>query len=207
MDRGAHYYRCDLQVHTPRDLRWTGKPAVTPEERRAYAGSLVAACRDKALAAIAVTDHHDLALADYVRKAAEGETDGEGAPLLPAQRLVVFPGMELTLGIPCQALLILDADFPSNMFQALLTAFRVVASADDQSSTAQVARLDHIHSLKELKEELDGHSWLKDRYIIFPTSRTRGSSPCSAKAWRENILKCHASVDSSTAACPSLGSG
>jgi hypothetical protein len=174
MDRGAHYYRCDLQVHSPRDLRWTGRPAITPEERRVYAESLVAACREKGLAAIAVTDHHDLAFADYVRKAAEDETDGEGAPLLPAERLVVFPGMELTLGIPCQALLILDADFPSNMFQPLLTAFRIEARADQEASTAQVARLAHIHSFKELKEELDGHSWLKDRYIIFPNVTNEG---------------------------------
>jgi type III restriction enzyme len=79
MDRGAHYYRCDLQVHTPRDLRWTGKAAVTPEERRIYAEALIAACREKGLASIAVTDHHDLAFADYVRKAAENETDAATA--------------------------------------------------------------------------------------------------------------------------------
>jgi type III restriction enzyme len=60
------------------------------------------------------------------------------------------------------------------MFQPLLTAFRLVARADHESSTAQVARLDHIHSLKELKEELDRHSWLKDRYIIFPNVTNEG---------------------------------
>ena len=24
MDKGAHFYNCDFQVHTPRDLNWTG---------------------------------------------------------------------------------------------------------------------------------------------------------------------------------------
>ena len=37
MDKGAHWRRCDLQVHTPRDRNWTGKASVTDEERLAYA--------------------------------------------------------------------------------------------------------------------------------------------------------------------------
>ena len=57
MDKGAHYFRCDLQVHTPRDLRWSGPNAVTNEERMAYARRLVAACRDIGLDAVAITDH------------------------------------------------------------------------------------------------------------------------------------------------------
>ena len=24
MDKGAHYHKCDLQVHTPRDRQWNG---------------------------------------------------------------------------------------------------------------------------------------------------------------------------------------
>jgi type III restriction enzyme len=47
-----------------------------------------------------------------VRAASENELDENGAPFPPERRLVVFPGMELTLDIPCQALLILDADLP-----------------------------------------------------------------------------------------------
>jgi len=25
MDKGAHFYRCDFQVHSPRDRAWTGQ--------------------------------------------------------------------------------------------------------------------------------------------------------------------------------------
>ena len=61
MDKGAHFYKCDFQVHTPRDAGWTGGDAVTDTERKAYAGALVLACRQKGLGAIAITDHHDFA--------------------------------------------------------------------------------------------------------------------------------------------------
>jgi hypothetical protein len=80
-DKGAHFFRCDLQVHTPRDINWTGKNAITDDERRAYAKSLVRACRDKGLQGIAITDHHDMLCVSYVRKAAAEETDTEGKPL------------------------------------------------------------------------------------------------------------------------------
>jgi len=33
MDKGAHFYRCDFQVHSPRDIAYTGnKYGLNPEE-------------------------------------------------------------------------------------------------------------------------------------------------------------------------------
>ena len=122
MDKGAHFYRCDLQVHTPRDSQWIGGDYVSEGERRAYATQLVLECRKLGLQAIAITDHHDMAFVRYVRAAAEEETDQEGEALPPEKRLVVFPGMELTLGVPCQALLIFDAAFPNDLFSLAMTA-------------------------------------------------------------------------------------
>jgi chromosome segregation protein len=174
MDKGAHFYRCDLQVHTPRDQNWKGKDATTPEERFSYAQSLVNSCREKGLNAIAVTDHHDMAFVPYVRKASEEETDENGNLLPTEKRLVVFPGIELTLGVPCQALIILDENFPDNMFMPLLTALTIVPVPDDQPRNGNVTRLDDIHSFVTLKEQLDKHPWLKDRYIIFPNVTGEG---------------------------------
>jgi chromosome segregation protein len=43
MDKGAHFYRCDFQVHSPRDRNWTGKKfgvnqedleSLTPEQKQ-----------------------------------------------------------------------------------------------------------------------------------------------------------------------------
>ncbi len=60
MDKGAHFYRCDFQVHTPRDTRWSGRRYVSDEDRKEYAAQFIQACRDKRLDAVAITDHHDL---------------------------------------------------------------------------------------------------------------------------------------------------
>ena len=59
-DKGAHFHKCDFQVHTPRDLNWQGAGAATEEERRQYALEFTAACRAKGIDAVAITDHHDL---------------------------------------------------------------------------------------------------------------------------------------------------
>jgi len=174
VDKGAHFYRCDFQVHTPRDQNWKGKDAVTAEERAAYAQSLVAYCRSHDLQAIAITDHHDMAFVPYVLKAAATETDDGGEALPGHKRLVVFPGIELTLGVPCQAILLLDAEFPENMFVPLLTALHLSPPPDDHPRNGNVARLDDVHSLADLKEELDRHTWLKDKYIIFPNVTGEG---------------------------------
>src|SRR5262245_5586728 len=96
-DKGAHFHKCDFQVHTPRDLNWHGAGATTDEERQQYAQEFVEACRAKGLNAVAITDHHDLAFFKFIKDAAQNETDSLGQPLAQEDRLVVFPGMELTL--------------------------------------------------------------------------------------------------------------
>ena len=173
-DKGAHFYRSDFQVHTPRDRGWTGPDCVSDGERKAYAKTLVDACRTKGLQAIAVTDHHDMAFADFIRTAAAEETDDAGVILPTPERLVVFPGMELTLGVPCQALLIFDADFPADLFSLATTALALNVSPSTEAKTAQTERLAHIDTMMELKKELDKHTFLRDRYIIMPNVTNEG---------------------------------
>ncbi len=122
MDSGAHFHKCDLQVHTPRDLNWQGAGATSEDERKAYAAEFVAACRARKLQAVGITDHHDVAFIRYIREAAAQETDEQGKPLPDLEQLVVFPGMELTLGIPCQALLLFDSDLPTEFLPLALPA-------------------------------------------------------------------------------------
>lgn len=59
MDKGAHFFRCDFQVHTPRDIEWSGTKPVSDAHRKAYADNFIIACRKKGLNSIAITDHHD----------------------------------------------------------------------------------------------------------------------------------------------------
>jgi chromosome segregation protein len=167
MDSGAHFYKCDFQVHTPRDINWQGAGAVTEEERRQYAQDFVVACRARGLEGVAITDHHDLAFFKYIREAALGETDDAGKPLPPGARLVVFPGMELTLGIPCQALLLFDAEIPVEFLPLALPALGITPSAPEAATHAPVSKLD-IMSFDDLYEALNKLEPLRNRFIVFP---------------------------------------
>lgn len=129
MDRGAHFHCCDLQVHSPRDLYWSGHCPTTPEERSQYAMELVGACRTKGLNAIAISDHHDVAFFPFIRAAALDERTASGEHFPPEQRLVVFPAIELTLGIPHQALVIFDPDTPDDSLASALTILGIQPSA------------------------------------------------------------------------------
>ena len=173
-DRGAHFYRCDFQVHTPRDRAWKGKKATSAAERQAYAKEFVAACRSKGLQAVAITDHHDLIFAPIIRKAAQDERDAAGNRLHPEQRLVVFPGVELTLALARQALLILDADFPDDRLPQVIQALAINPCAEAEATLPEVKALDHIHSLADLHRKLDEHQWLKGRYIVLPNASDSG---------------------------------
>ncbi len=97
MDKGARFYRCDFQVHSPRDLAWKGAHYTKPEDRKAYAAEFIADCRKKGLDAVAITDHHDLCFFKYFRDAAASEKKEDGSDVPTEDKIVVFPGLELTL--------------------------------------------------------------------------------------------------------------
>lgn len=176
MDKGAHYHRCDFQVHTPRDLNWTGKACVTDAERTAYAETLVAACREKGLDAIGITDHHDFAFFPFVKKAALMETNEQGQPLPEQQRIVVFPGLELTLGVPCQAIVLIDANFPEEFLEQVLTILGIQPADNCNAKHAQIRRLDSVNSIDKLCDELNKLSVLRGKYIVFPNVSEGGNS-------------------------------
>jgi chromosome segregation protein len=167
MDKGAHFHKCDFQVHTPRDINWDGAGAVTDDERTRYAQEFVAACRAKSVDAVAVTDHHDLAFFKYIRNAALNETDGSGKELTAVERLTVFPGIELTLGIPCQALVIFDSDFPVEFLPQALPVLGITPSASNAEKHAPVQKLD-LMSFTELYAALNKLDLFRDRFIAFP---------------------------------------
>ena len=163
MDKGAHYYRCDFQVHTPRDKSWSGPDCVSDVERNAYAQKLVQACREKGIQSVAITDHHDMTFVPFIRKAASQETKDDGTELDEKDRLVVFPGMELTIGVPCQAILIFDADFPDDMFSLAINALAITQTASTESKVSEVVQLSGIQNFNDLRTELDKHAYLKGK--------------------------------------------
>jgi type III restriction enzyme len=171
MDKGAHFYRCDFQVHTPRDLGWKGSKPVSVKERDDLASRLIAYCRSHGIDAVAITDHHDLMFFKHIKKAAAAELDSSGLPIPPERKIVVFPGIEMTLSAPpCQAIAILDASFPEDQFIRVLNKLAINPSAESEPSTAQVAAISSavVKDFEDLYAKLDTVDILKGKYIILP---------------------------------------
>ena len=174
MDKGAHFNQCDFQVHTPRDLAWTGRRPLSKVERLRYGHDFIAACRNKGLAAVAITDHHDMVMAKYIRQAALEETDEAGGPIPEDQRIIVYPGMELTLNVPCQALLILDSDFPDGLFTLVLDALAIPQPDESKKKSEAPDPLEDVKSLDDLYKNLDRHDAIRGRYIVLPHVKSSG---------------------------------
>ncbi len=139
MNKGTRFYKCDFQIHTPRDINWVGERAVTDDERKSYAEAFAKRCREIGLNAVAVTDHHDFAFFPYIKNAASSELTDDGEPISKEKQLVIFPGLELTFSTPasCQGILILDADFPQELFDLVLSTIGVVPKHDSEPTTEE----------------------------------------------------------------------
>ncbi len=168
MDKGAHFFRCDFQVHTPRDINWEGAKAVSEEERKAYAKEFIRACRSKSLDAVAITDHHDLTFFKYIKEAANSELDESNNPIPKEKKIVVFPGMELTLGIPCQAIIIFDSEFPVDLLGTLYTALSITQNDPTSDKHVQPVRMERFNTLLGLYKDLNSLDYLKNRFIVLP---------------------------------------
>lgn len=171
MNKGTRFYNCDFQVHSPRDLNWLGPKPVSDEDRNCYAERFVLACREKGVNAVAITDHHDLAFFPYIKAAANNEVDDSGKPINASEKLVVFPGIELTLSNPpCQALLILDANFPEDQLLRVLHKLSIEPNPITEPSTIPTVPIPEevINGLKDLHRKLDSIDILKGKYIILP---------------------------------------
>lgn len=175
MDKGAHFYKCDFEVHTPRDTNWHGPSAVSEEERIAYSKSLIKACREKGINAIAITDHHDFTFFPYIKKAAASELNDNGVPIPKENQIIVFPGLELTLASPpCQALLILDSDFPENELHGVLTVLGIIPNPETEAKITRINRINVAENLTELYERLNSLKYIRGRFIIFPNVSDSG---------------------------------
>ena len=189
VDRGARFYKCDFQVHTPRDFGWAGEFSVITSEadRKAYAKAFVATCWRKGLNGIAITDHHDLCLFPFIREAAAAEVKPDGTAYLPHEKLVVFPGIELTLSEPsCQALVLFDPKLSEAALQQVWGALGVAPFPQNAPKIAEVRRLGtdkDLHGVARAlgslcanpeEAEPDKRYPMKDHFILLPHMRKHG---------------------------------
>jgi hypothetical protein len=167
MHKGARFYRCDFQVHTPRDPQWTGasRPK-TDDERARWARGLIQACRRVGLDAIAITDHHDTSMIRYVREAAEAEETAQGVRV--EQPIVVFPGMEVTVALPCQLLVLFDADLPLELLAQLPGTLGYEQAPPEATQARQTEKLTKVSHPNDVISGLDALSYLRGRFIVLP---------------------------------------
>ena len=191
MNKGTRFFNCDFQVHTPRDINWSGNKPVTDVDRKAYADKFVLACRQKGVNAVAITDHHDLTFFPYIKAAANNELDSNGDQIKESNKLVVFPGIELTLSNPpCQALLILDSNFPEDQLIRILHKLALEPNPVEEPSTKETLPIpsDVINGLTDLHVKLDTIDILKGKYIILPHT-SRGHKGLLRRDFYEHYIK------------------
>lgn len=176
MDKGAHFYKTDLQIHTPRDSNWTGCKPVTPEDRLAFARRFVAKCRESEIQAVGITDHHDVCFIKYFQVAAQEEDGPSRIPSWDAiliqpekQNPIIFPGIEVTLSVPCQCIILLDADSDPTIHSELLEAIGIGnIHSDDCENGPPVNPINLTLSGLDKKISTYANGRLRGKYIILP---------------------------------------
>lgn len=169
-----------------------GRSMCPGEHRQLYAAEFISACRQKGLAAVSITDHHDLAMFPYLRHAAMTETSDSGQRIPAAEQIIVFPGIELTLGLPCQALLLFDPDVQYGDLERAIASLGITPNpAQDAKARNPVQRLP-ISDLNEVYTRLEEHASIKDRFILLPNLNDGGDDSILRTGFYEHYkgMKC-----------------
>ncbi|MDZ4708775.1 MAG: AAA family ATPase, partial [Saprospiraceae bacterium] len=208
MDKGAHFYKCDFQVHSPRDSAWTGnkfginsnddsialseqsKKQIT-EDRIQFAKEYLDKARQSGLQAIAITDHHDIVSAKLIREIANEENRSFRASDQHDKEIIVFPGIELSLSNPAsQCILIFDADFEDQHLDTIINFLGINPSNEFEKSTIETHRISSeiISNLTHLHKILDELQHCKGRYIVLPNVGT-GEHSILRRGFHEHYRK------------------
>ncbi|WP_423416384.1 TrlF family AAA-like ATPase [Hyphomicrobium sp. B1] len=160
---GTTWRKCDFQCHSPRDLGWQGSlslPGGTPEyeeARKDWANKLVEAAVAAGLGAIAVTDHHDVCMPQYVIEAASQANNN----------LFVLAGMEITCSDNAQCLAVFDPSTTIDQQKAILAkAGGVVPSNHNDSKTCTIIPV--TKTVSEIFREVANDPSLRDACVLLP---------------------------------------
>lgn len=208
MDNGAHFYRCDFQVHSPRDKNWTGTKigvnqnalgALTDEEKQQitderiqFAKEYLLKARSAGLNAIAITDHHDIVSVKFIRKVAEEENQEFIATSQFDKVITIFPGIELTLSNPVsQCILIFDADFSDANLDSVINFLGINPTNEFEKSTVETERISQeiIKDLVHFHKKLDELTYCRGRYIILPHVGNGGKHSILRQGFHEHYRK------------------
>ncbi|WP_417724915.1 TrlF family AAA-like ATPase [Salipiger sp.] len=174
----AYWRKCDFQIHTPRDPNWQGpRPtgenddlngtpasmADVDQQRQDWANEFVSQCIARGLEAIAVTDHHEMVMVPYVRKAIERKKKEDASV-----DMWLLPGMELTCRGGVQCIILFDSDLEDEWLSEAQSKIGIVKAAQNSRSKQgpAVTQLDLLYP--DISEKLDQIPELKARYIVLP---------------------------------------
>lgn len=208
MDKGAHFYRCDFQVHTPRDRNWTGTKfgvnqddvaTLTTEqkenidtERIQFAKQYLEKIRNAGINAVAITDHHDVVFAKTIRKVAEEQNKMYLDSSQFEKMITVFPGIEVTLSNPAsQCIIIFDSDFGDANLDSVLNFLGIDPANEYDKNTIETNRISQtiISDLVHLHKKLNELTYCKDKYIILPNVGKGGQHSILRDGFHEHYRK------------------
>ena len=208
MDKGAKFYRCDFQVHSPRDINWTGvrfgvnaeqianlseaEKQQIDENREQFCKEYLDKISSAGINAIAMTDHHDVVFVQHLRKVAKEQNEIHELMGEPEKIVTVFPGIELSLSNPAsQVIIIFDADFEDARLNSVLNFLGIQATDKYDKQTVQTQRISQevISNLSQLHKILDEVNYCKGRYIVLPNVGKGGQHSIIRQGFQEHYIK------------------
>ncbi|NVN17588.1 MULTISPECIES: TrlF family AAA-like ATPase [Flavobacteriaceae] len=208
MDKGAKFYRCDFQVHSPRDINWTGaRFGVNAEQianlsqiekqeiednREQFCKEYLDKISNSGINAIAMTDHHDVVFVQHLRKVAKEQNEIHELMGEPEKMVTVFPGIELSLSNPAsQVIIIFDADFEDTHLNSVLNFIGIQPTDKFDRQTVQTQRISQevINNLSQLHKVLDEVNYCKGRYIVLPNVGKGGQHSIIRQGFQEHYIK------------------
>jgi hypothetical protein len=179
IDVGARYWRCDLQIHTPRDQRWPGEEPRGQDQRRELARKYLAAAQSRGVEVVGVTEHHDVSWIDELRYAARG------------LGMHVVPGFEVETSEGIHVLCLFDPGRPVLELEDVLTSLGLDRNRRSKSKATEIrSEFPLADVLGTVQDRYDGiciaaHVTSRKGILDLPPGghvRTHGSSlPCSRR--------------------------
>ncbi len=164
---GATFKKCAFQVHSPRDINYKGENLRTEADWQAFALQFASNCVEAGLDSVAITDHNDMEFFKLLRKVVAADEE-------LSLRLTLWPAMELTLTMPCQALILFDPDLPDRVLDEAYTALTITPPLPIPEKSPEVQTLPFT-LFSAMYDALNKVNNIQGKFVIIPNVTEGGS--------------------------------